>query len=84
MHNGDSPARSYQLPPDGMEAVAIRWTRTADQLAVSKPAESLKLRLKAQELLRMAKEERNRQRRLLERSPLSCFQAWQARWWKQL
>jgi hypothetical protein len=82
MPNGDSPTRSDQLPPDGMEAVALRWAQTANQLAFSKPAESLVLRIKAQELLRMAKEERNRQRRLLERSPLSFFQAWQARWRK--
>jgi hypothetical protein len=82
MPNGESPTRSYQLPPDGMEALAIRWTQTANQLAFRKPAEALKLRLKAQDLLRMAKEERNRQRRLLERSPLSFFQAWQARFRK--
>jgi hypothetical protein len=82
MPNGQSPARSYQLSPDGMEAVAIRWIQTANQLASSKPAESLKLRLKAQDLLRMVKEERNRQRRLLEHSPPSFFQAWQARWRK--
>jgi hypothetical protein len=82
MPNGDPRAHSHQSPPDEMEALVIRWTQRANQLAFSKPGESLKLRLKARELLRMAKEERNRQRRLLERSPLSFFQAWQLRWRK--